>query len=62
MSSLKLDLEKWFSQQLAAGQKDDELNKRLSSYDAINLSNAEVVKLFPKNAQILRIGDKGRTD
>jgi uncharacterized protein (DUF1800 family) len=51
---VNIGLEKWFSQQLAAGQKEDELNKRLSSYDAINLSNAEVVKLFPKNAQILR--------
>jgi len=55
---VKIGLEKWFFQQLAAGQKDDELNKRLSSYDAINLSNAEVVKLFPKNAQILRLAIK----
>lgn len=55
---VNIGLEKWFSQQLAAGQKDDELNKRLSSYDAINLSNAEVVKLFPKNAQILRLAIK----
>ena len=55
---VKIGLEKWFSQQLAAGQKDDELNKRLASYDAINLSNAEVVKLFPKNAQILRLAIK----
>jgi uncharacterized protein (DUF1800 family) len=30
----------------------------LPSYDAINLSNAEVVKLFPKNAQILRLAIK----
>ena len=43
---------------MTAGQKDDELNKRLSSYDAINLSNAEVVKLFPKNAQVLRMAIK----
>lgn len=55
---VKIGLEKWFSQQLAAGQKNDELNKRLASYDAINLSNAEVVKLFPKNAQILRLAIK----
>jgi uncharacterized protein (DUF1800 family) len=55
---VKIGLEKWFSQQLAAGQKDDELNKRLAFYDAINLSNAEVVKLFPKNAQILRLAIK----
>jgi uncharacterized protein (DUF1800 family) len=55
---VNIGLEKWFSQQLAAGQKDDELNKRLSSNDAINLSNAEVVKLFPKNAQVLRLAIK----
>lgn len=55
---VKIGLEKWFSQQLVAGQKDDELNKRLASYDAINLSNAEVVKLFPKNAQIIRLAIK----
>ncbi len=55
---VNIGLEKWFSQQLTAGQKDDELNKRLSSYDAINLSNAEVVKLFPKNAQVLRMAIK----
>lgn len=55
---LNIGLEKWFTQQLAARQKDDELEKRLASYDAINLSNAEVVKLFPKNAQILRLAIK----
>jgi len=55
---VSIGLEKWFTLQLAASQKDDELNKRLNSYDAINLSNAEVVKLFPKNAQILRLAIK----
>jgi hypothetical protein len=48
---LKIGLEKWFAEQLAAKQNDDHLNKMLSAYDAINLSNSEVVKLFPKNAQ-----------
>jgi len=52
---LKIGLEKWFTEQLAAKQNDDELNKMLSSYDAINLSNSEVIKLFPKNAQVLRM-------
>ena len=52
---LKTGLEKWFAQQLAAKQNDDQLNKMLSSYDAINLSNSEVVQLFPKNAQVLRL-------
>jgi hypothetical protein len=52
---LNIGLEKWFIEQLAAKQNDDELNKMLSSYDAINLSNSEVIKLFPKNAQVLRL-------
>ena len=52
---LKAGPEKWFAQQLAAKQNDEQLNKMLSSYDAINLSNSEVVKLFPKNAQVLRL-------
>ena len=51
---LKIGLEKWFLQQLAANQKDERLEKMLSSYDALNLSNAEVVKIYPKNAQVLR--------
>jgi uncharacterized protein (DUF1800 family) len=52
---LKIGLEKWFIQQLAANQKDDRLEKMLSSYDALNLSNSEVVKIYPKNAQVLRL-------
>lgn len=51
---VKIGLEKWFLQQLTANQKDERLNKMLSSYDAIHLSNAEVIKIFPKNAQLLR--------
>lgn len=51
---LKIGLEKWFTQQLAANQKDERLEKMLSSYDALNLSNAEVIKIYPKNAQVLR--------
>jgi uncharacterized protein (DUF1800 family) len=51
---LKIGLEKWFTQQLAANQKDERLEKMLSSYDALNLSNSEVIKIYPKNAQVLR--------
>ncbi len=44
---VNMGLEKWFDQQLNADQPDDSLNRRLSSYDAINLSNADVLKQFP---------------
>jgi uncharacterized protein (DUF1800 family) len=52
---LKIGLEKWFILQLAANQKDERLEKMLSAYDALNLSNSEVVKIYPKNAQVLRL-------
>ncbi|MBB6126481.1 DUF1800 domain-containing protein [Mucilaginibacter lappiensis] len=44
---IKMGLENWFSQQLNAEQPDDSLNKRLNSYDAINLSNTEVCREYP---------------
>jgi uncharacterized protein (DUF1800 family) len=44
---LNMGLEKWFEQQLDAGLPDDSLNNRLSKYDAINLTNAEVETKFP---------------
>ncbi len=50
-----MGLEKWFLQQLSAKLSDDSLNDKLKSYDAIGLSNTEVIKSFPKNAQVLRL-------
>ncbi len=44
---VKMGLEKWFDQQLNAGLPDDSLNRRLSTLDAINLSNAEVLQKYP---------------
>lgn len=52
---IKTGLENWFLQQLSGTLSDDTLQSRLSSYDAIDLSNKEVVKIFPKNAQVLRM-------
>lgn len=51
---LKIGLEKWFMQQIAANQNDERLEKMLDSYHALKLSNAEVVKVYPNNAQVLR--------
>lgn len=51
---MEMGLENWFLQQLAANQDDARVNKMLSNFDALNLSNAEVVKIYPKNAQLLR--------
>jgi uncharacterized protein (DUF1800 family) len=48
-------LETWFEKQLSANLSDDNLDKILSSYDALTLSNTEVVNTYYKNAQILRM-------
>jgi uncharacterized protein (DUF1800 family) len=53
---VKMGLEKWFQQQLNANMQDDSLNEMLSSYDALKLSNTEVVNTYPKPPQILRMG------
>jgi uncharacterized protein (DUF1800 family) len=50
--------EKWFVQQLNAQLPDDSLNQLLNKYDALKLSNAEVVAQYPKNAQVLRMAVK----
>lgn len=55
---VKTGLEKWFQQQLEAKIPDESLNRMLSDYDAINLSNAEVVNKYPKGAQVLRMAIK----
>jgi len=53
---VKMGLEKWFAQQLKADMLDDSLNRMLNTYDALNLTNAEVVKTYPKPQQILQMG------
>ncbi|MBA2761733.1 MAG: DUF1800 family protein, partial [Segetibacter sp.] len=52
---VNLGLEKWFQQQLSAKVPDDSLNKMLSGFDALKMSNAQIVNTFPKGAQVLRM-------
>ncbi|NVM63959.1 uncharacterized protein (DUF1800 family) [Mucilaginibacter sp. SG538B] len=51
----KIGPEKWFAQQLDAQLPDDSLNQLLNKYDALKLSNTEVVAQYPKGAQVLRM-------
>ncbi|MCC8410475.1 DUF1800 domain-containing protein [Mucilaginibacter sp. UR6-1] len=51
-------LEKWFTAQLNASLPDDSLNQTLKAYNALELSNAEVVKQYPKNGQLIRMAVK----
>jgi uncharacterized protein (DUF1800 family) len=51
---VKMGLENWFEKQLAGDLSDDSLQNRLKDYDALNLSNEEVLKNFPRPARILQ--------
>lgn len=55
---ITMGLEKWFQQQLNAGLADDSLNQMLSKYDALKLSNSEIVNVYPRGAQVLRMAVK----
>ncbi len=55
---VSIGLEKWFQQQLKGGLKDEALNEKLSSYDALQLSNAEVVAQFPRGPQVRKMAIK----
>lgn len=50
-----MGLEKWFEQQLEAQLPDDSLEQVLSRYDALALTNAEVVGTYPRNGQVIRM-------
>jgi hypothetical protein len=54
----KIGLENWFEQQLAGNLADEELNVKLSRFDAINLSNTEAENIFPRNAQLINFAIK----
>ena len=52
---VKVGLEKWFQQQLDGRQPDAHLNKMLGNFDAINLSNSEVVTKYPQGNRVFRM-------
>lgn len=52
---VKMGLEKWFEQQLDGNLPDDSLNNILSQYDALKLSNAQIIQEFPRNNVVLRM-------
>lgn len=52
---VNIGLEKWFMTQLDSKLPDDSLNHRLAGYDALLLTNAEVVNNYPKANKVLRM-------
>ena len=55
---VSMGLEQWFRQQLDAGLPDDSLNQLLSGYDALKLSNTEIINTYPKPGTVLRMAVK----
>ena len=51
---VKSGLENWFLQQLEGKQNDADLNNRLSGYDALQMSNTQVLTTFPRASTILK--------
>jgi uncharacterized protein (DUF1800 family) len=47
-------LEKWFSEQLDAKLPDDSLNHTLDSFDALKLSNSQIVDTYPRPGIVAR--------
>ena len=51
-------LDKWFLQQLDGKLPDDSVQQVLQQYDALQLSNAEVVKYYPRPVQVRQMAIK----
>jgi hypothetical protein len=51
----EIGVEKWFIQQLEAKLADDSLQQMLVGYDALTMSNEQIVTNFPRVFQVLRI-------
>ena len=51
-------LEHWFEKQLQASFPDDSLQVKLSQYDALGLSNTEIVDLYPRGGREVRMAIK----
>ncbi|MET0394067.1 MAG: DUF1800 domain-containing protein [Chitinophagaceae bacterium] len=52
---VNMGLENWFAQQLEGNLPDDTVAALLSSYDALQLSNEEVARTYPRPGQVLRM-------
>lgn len=53
---VKMGLENWLQQQLEMSLPDTELDKRLNVFDALKMSNEDIVNHYLTPAQIIRLG------
>jgi uncharacterized protein (DUF1800 family) len=52
---VRIGLENWFGQQLRADLPDEKLDHMLSKYSTLVMSNEEIIRTFPKGAQLRRM-------
>ena len=52
---IKIGIDNWVEQQLKGNFNDEELNQKLSSYDAMKLSNAEILAQFPRANEVKKM-------
>ncbi len=55
---VRIGLEKWFEQQLNANQPDDSLNALLAKYNALQLTNSQVVNEYPRQGTVIKMAVK----
>lgn len=51
---IKMGLENWFINQVEGNQQDAVLTERLAGYDALNMSNEQVIATFPNRAILVK--------
>ncbi len=51
-------LEKWFQQQLDGNLPDDSLQQQLAPFETLSMTNGQIVHLFPKPGQVVRMAVK----
>lgn len=55
---VEMGLEKWFLQQLNGDLADTEVVSRLKDYDALQLSNSQVLAIYPRTPQVLKMAEE----
>ena len=54
-SLLKIGIENWVKQQLKGNLDDQNLKEKLSSYDALTLSNEQILAQFPRGTEVRKL-------
>ena len=55
---VKMGLEKWFTTQLNEILDDSDLQKKLSGYDALTLTNEQIINTYPNPGQLVQLAKK----